>query len=331
MTSNNWTPERFDRISDFWADRLVLESAALDVYGLLAEKPLGPEQLATRLRLDPRAALLFLDALAGLGLLTKMGRRYTNSAAAERYLVPTSPDYLGHRLVAARNDWHLWSHLSEALRTGEKQRDTRIFLEDPEAARPLLLSLHRNARSRATDILDRGLIDLASRRRLLDLGGGAGTYSVVFCRAYPQLQATLVDRPIAAELARDFVSSAGLEDRIAVLDTDVDERELPSEYDFIWVSNVVHSRSFNANRALLERLYRRTQAGGEVAVHDIIMEEDRTQPASGAVFSVHMLLSNGVGRCYTYHDVHTWLTGAGFRDVRWVRDDSDYSIVIGRR
>lgn len=331
MTSNDWTPERFDRIADFWAERLVLESAALDVYGELAEKPLAPEQLATRLKLDPRAALLFLDALAGLGLLTKTGRRYANSAAAERYLVPSSPDYLGHRLISARNDWQLWSQLSESLRTGEKQRDARIFREDPEAARPLLLSLHRNARSRATDILDRGLIDLSNRRRLLDLGGGAGTYSVVFCRAHPQLQVTLVDRPIAAALARDVVSSAGLEERITVLDTDVDERELPSTYDFIWISNVIHSRSFNANRALFERLFRRAQPGGEIAVHDIIMEEDRTQPASGAVFSVHMLLSNGVGRCYTYHDVHTWLTGAGFRDARWVRDESDYSIVTGRR
>lgn len=331
MTSNGWTPERFERTADFWADRLVLESAALDVYGQLAERPLGPEQLATRLRLDARAALLFLDALAGLGLLTKVGRRYANSEVAERYLVPSSPDYLGHRLISAKNQWELWSHLPEALRSGERQRETRIFHDDPEAARHLLLALHRDARSRATDILERGLIDLKGRRRLLDLGGGTGTYSVVFCRAYPQLQATLVDRPIAAALARDAVSSAGLDDRISVLDTDVDERELPSDYDFIWISNVIHSRSFNANRALFERLYRRTQLGGQVAVHDIILEEDRTLPASGAVFSIHMLLSNGVGRCYTYHDVHTWLTGAGFRDVRWVRDESDFSIVIGRR
>ncbi len=331
MTSNGWTPERFERIADFWADKLVLESAALDVYGQLAERPLGPEQLATRLRLDARATLLFLDALAGLGLLNKVGRRYVNSEVAERYLVPSSPDYLGHRLISAKNQWELWSHLPEALRTGERQREARIFQDDPEAARHLLLALHQDARSRATDILDRGLIDLKKRRRLLDLGGGAGTYTVVFCRAYPQLQATLVDRPIAAALARDVVSSAGLEDRITVLDTDVDERELPSDYDFIWISNVIHSRSFNANRALFERLYRRTRLGGEVAVHDIILEEDRTQPARGAVFSIHMLLSNGVGRCYTYHDVHTWLTGAGYRDVRWMRDESDFSIVIGRR
>ncbi len=154
---------------------------------------------------------------------------------------------------------------------------------------------------------------------------------MAFCRAYPELHATLVDRPIAAALARDAVASAGLEDRITVLAYDVDERELPSDYDFIWISNVIHSRSYNANRALFERLHPRTRPGSEIAVHDIILEEGGTEPPSGAVFALQMLLSNGVGRCYTFHEVHTWLTGAGFRDVRWVRDESDYSIVIGTR
>ncbi len=332
MPPSSWTPERLEQTADYWANRLVLESAALDIYGQLADGPLSATEVAERLRLDPGAAQLFLDALAALELLVKDGRKYSNAKAAARYLVPASPDYLGHRLVAAQHNWELWGRLPTALRTGKRQREARIFLEEPEAARHLLLATHGGARSRAADILERGSIDLKSRRQMLDLGGGAATYSVAFCRAYDELRITLVDRPIAAAVARDVVASAGLEDRITVLEYDVDERELPSDYDFIWMSNVIHSRSYNANRALFERLFNRLQPGGAIAVQDMIMDETRTHPARGAVLSIHMLLSNGVGRCYTFHDVHTWLAGAGFSDVRWIRgDDEELTIVTGKR
>jgi cyclopropane fatty-acyl-phospholipid synthase-like methyltransferase len=332
MAPNRWTPERFDDIADFWADRLVMESAALDIYGQLASGSLSAQEVAERLGLDAPAVHLFLDALTALELLNKRGHRYSNTEAAARYLVPGSPDYMGHRLIAAQHNWEIWAHLFDALRTGQRQREKHIFLEDPEAARHLLLALHRDARSRAADILVRGAIDLSERRQMLDLGGGAGTYAVAFCRFHRQLHATLVDRPIAAAVARDVVASAGLEDRITVLEYDVDEHELPSNYDFIWISNVIHARSYNANRALFERLYHRLVPGGEVVIHDMIMDDTRTRPTRGAVFSVYMLLSSGAGRCYTFQEVFDWLDGAGFHDVRWVREpDEDMTLVIGTR
>ncbi|NIR46393.1 MAG: methyltransferase domain-containing protein [Gemmatimonadetes bacterium] len=331
MKPDKWTPERLEESANYWADRLVLEAAALDLPAQLAQGPLTADELAERLGLDARAALLFLDALAALGLLNKETGRYSNTEEAARFLVPESLDYLGHRLRAARDSWELWARLPEALRTGQRQREKTPFRDDPVAARSLLLSIHRNARSRAADILLNGSVELDDRRRMLDLGGGAGTYSVAFCRAYQELHSTLVDRPIAAAVARDVVASAGLEDRITILEYDVDEGELPASYDFIWISNVIHSRSFNANRALFERLLSRLEPGGTIAIHDLIMENDRTTPPAAAVFSLHMLLNNGVGRCYTFQEVNGWLDGAGFRDIHWIRDDEELSIVTATR
>lgn len=332
MSSDNWTPDRLEKVADFMAARLVLEAAALDVFGRLDDGPLTAEEIAAVLGLQPRATLLFLDALAALGLLLKEGPRYENSEAAARYLVPDSPDYLGNQLVVARRDWELWNDLFSALRTGEPQREKRLFVDDPDTSRRLLLAVHRHARSRATDLLQSGNLDVDSFTRMLDLGGGAGTYAVAFCRANPRLRCTLVDRPIAASIARDVVASAGLEDRITILDYDVDEKALLSTYDFIWVSNVIHSRSYDANRVLFRRLHSRLEAGGTIAVHDLVMEETRTHPVRGAVFALHMLLDNGLGRCYTFLEIQHWLASAGFRDLRWLRQpNEDHSLVVGKK
>jgi len=332
MSSDNWTPERLEQTADFLADRLVLEAAALDVFSRLVDGALTAEELAAELGLQPRATLLFLDALSALGLLIKEGPRYSNSEAASRYLVPDSPDYMGHQLVVARRDWEVWSDLYAGLRSGQPQREKRLFLDDPDTTRRLLLAVHRHARSRATDLLRSGALDVGSFTRMLDLGGGAATYSVAFCRANPGLRSTLVDRPIAAAVARDVVASAGLEDRITVLDFDVEDRALLQSYDFIWISNVIHSRSYDANRVLFQRLHSRLDQDGRIAVQDIVMEENRTRPVRGAVFSLHMLLNNGLGRCYTFLEIQHWLSSAGFRDIRWLRQSGeDLSLVVGRK
>ncbi len=334
MTAISWTPERFHSLAEFWPTRLVLESVALNVYGELAERPLAAPELADRLGLEMRAATLFFDALAALELLHKKGERYVNCAAAKRYLVPGSADYVGHELIAAQDAWDVWGRLPAALRSGERQREDRVFEDDPEAARHLLLAIHRRAEPRAREMLDRGWLDLKARRRMLDLGGGVGTYSIVFCRAFPSLHCTLVDRPTAAALARAEISAADLEDRIEVVEGDFKAVELPPSFDVVWVSNVIHSRDATANLDLFRRVYGLLDpgGGGEVIVHDFVMEEDRTRPAPGAVFSLHMLLNNGVGRSYTFGEIKGWLDAAGFKEVERIGDHRDiHSLVTGKR
>ncbi len=328
---SEWTAEEFERIADSWPNRLVLESAALDLYGQLTDGPLSATQLAERLGLEPRAARLFFDALAGLELLHKEEDRYSNSEAATRYLVEASPEYLGHSLIAGLDSWDLWCRLPDALRTGERQRRGHIFSEEPEAARHLLLAIHRRALTHAAALLKRGMVEPLGYRHMLDLGGGAGTYSIAFCRQNPELRSTLLDLPTAVALARGLVAASGLEDRIQASECDFERDDIPGSYDLIWVSNLLHGRSVETNQTLLRKLYPCVEADGELVVHDMVMEEDRTRPKRGAIFSVHMLLNNGVGRCYTYEEIRSWLEAAGFRDVRRVRDHGVHQLVIGRR
>ncbi len=237
MAPSEWTAEEFERIADSWPNRLVLESAALDVYGQLTDGPLSATQLAERLGLEPRAARLFFDALAALELLHKEEDRYSNSEAARRYLVEASPEYLGHSLIAGLDSWDLWSRLPDALRTGERQRRGDIFSEEPEAARHLLLAIHRRALTHAAALLERGMVEPLGHGHMLDLGGGAGTYSIAFCRQNPELRSTLLDLPTAVALARELVAASGLEDRIQASECDF-------EKDDIRVGTIVAAEDF---------------------------------------------------------------------------------------
>lgn len=328
---DEWTPERLEGLARFWSAKLVMESTALGVFGVLARGPATSGELAARLETDERATELLLNALTGLDLLQKHGDRYRNADASARYLVPASDEYLGHMLVAANDTWELWGELDEALRTGQAQRPDFIFADDPEGARALLLSIHDRAIPHIEAMLEREMIDPSRYGTMLDLGGGAGTYSVAFCETNPHLRATLIDLAPAVALARDRIRAAALGDRVRVIEADFETAEIPGTYDLVWVSNLIHGRGPEANRDLIRRLSRRLRPDGELAIHDIVLDEDRTRPARGAVFSVHMLLNTGDGRCYTFEEIRGWLDAAGLRAVRRTERHDDHEIVFGRR
>ncbi|MET5115585.1 methyltransferase, partial [Burkholderia pseudomallei] len=69
-------------------------------------------------RLESKAAIL-LPALAALGLLTKDGDAYRNTALSARYLTTTSADYIGPIVEHQNLQWDNLPRLGEILRSEE--------------------------------------------------------------------------------------------------------------------------------------------------------------------------------------------------------------------
>lgn len=329
LAAPRWTASKLEELGNFWVTKLLLVSAELNVYGRLAKRPATAPQLAADLALDPRATELLLDALVALGLLWKRRGLYGNAPAARRYLVPGAREYVGHILIASNRDWAAWGRLEEALRTGEAQRARSVF-DDPGHARDLLLSIHR----RALRVVRRVVAALPwrDRRRILDLGGGTGTFSVAFARAWPGTRVTLLDLPAGLSVAREVIPGRLLASgRIRLAECDFTREPIPGRYDAIFVSNIIHARSPEENCSLLRDLRRSLEPGGHVAVRDYIMDDSRTRPVRGAIFALQMLLHSGVGRTYTYQEVRQWLREAGYSRIKRIgyRGD-DHAIVLGR-
>lgn len=52
------------------------------------------------------------------------------------------------------------------------------------------------------------------------------------------------------------------------------------------------------------------------------MNNDRTQPTSGAVFAINMLVGTESGDCYTEQEVAEMLTAAGFNNISRIEFES---------
>jgi SAM-dependent methyltransferase len=305
--NKRWTVERLQSESSYWRSCILLTAARLDLFDFVGARGRSPAALAAHYGGDPTGWEIFLNALCAMGLLRQRRRTYRNSAFAARYLNHAA----AVRLWPSYDGLNRWSGLASAL-TSRKRPDRQLpFLSDRNQAWRLLHSLDLDARAIAPHLLKN--ISLKHARSLLDVGGGLGTYTVAFCRRYADLEATIVEHPKTAPLARRAIRQARMADRIHVLGLDIVRQPLPRGFDAALVSNVLHAHGARENKSLLGQLHRSLHPGGRLIVRDVFLRAGRTAPDWGALFSVLLFLHSPRGRCYALDEILRWLREAEFK------------------
>lgn len=96
------------------------------MFSTLAQAPADLATLQSKLKLHPRSARDFLDALVALKLLQRENGIYSTTPDTDLFLDPAKPSYVGGILeVANARLYGFWGSLTEALRTGELQSEVR--------------------------------------------------------------------------------------------------------------------------------------------------------------------------------------------------------------
>lgn len=320
------TPEGIQELANlFRKSRALLSAFELDLFTALGQESLSAEELAAAVGADARGVDRLLNACAGLGLVRKDEDLFSNTPESLRYLSAKSPDYLSG-LAHTNNVYASWNTLTEAVRKGGRvtprpsgsEANTRAFIE----------AMHRRARGDAGRLAV--VLDLACARRVLDVGGGSGVYSMAMCRANPDLSAVVLDLPHVTPLTRAYVAAEGFEGRITTLDGDYLEADFGGGFDLVFLSAVVHINSAAENRQLVRKAAAALNPGGRVAVVDFVMDEHRAGPLFGALFALNMLVNTERGDTYTEAEIRSWMEAAGLSDFRRLPSGPHTSLVTGR-
>ncbi len=310
-----WNSEDLLKISrGFMESRIFLSGAELDLYTVLSERTLTAAEVAARIAGEQAAVEILLDALAAMGLLRKEESAYSTDPDAARYLSHNSPDTVLPMVLHAAHLWDRWSGLTSMVGTPPAQ-DT---VEAWTAA--FIGAMHVVGAPRAARIVD--LVNSAGAKRLLDVGGASGTYTIAFLNTAPDMAATLFDRPPVIELARKRLADAGLLHRVRLVPGDYYHDQLPSGHDLAFVSAIIHQNTVEENKDLYRNVFAALDSGGRIIIRDHVMNSERTQPRPGAIFSVNMLAGRTGGRSYTYQEIHDGLHAAGFTRIHLLHPDS---------
>jgi SAM-dependent methyltransferase len=311
-----------DRANQFFASQALLTGNRLGIFSRLgADGRKEAAELAKELDAEPRALGFLLDALAGLGYLAKDQRnRFANSPVAKRHLVPGGEGpYLGDYLHFQDLLWEPWQRLEQAVKTGKPTRPADMFQKDKDEARRFIRAMRATASLNAPFLAAR--LDLAGRERLLDLGGGPGTFALHFCKANPALRATVFDLPATIEVARQLLDEDPdpAKERVELKVGDFNRDALGGPYDVVFLSHVIHGHLDLYIRALLMRTRDALKGGGLLVLHDFFTERSHTTPAFASLFGLNMLVSTDGGRTWSFEELKAELERLGYRDVEWRR------------
>ncbi len=305
--------------------RSMVLFAAIDlgIFTALAEGPADAARLARRLSADPRKLSILLNALVGVGLLGKRGKAYRNGQIADRFLAE-GPHSKASILLHHLDCWPEWTALAGKIRPGRRTHGRGKRYQEN-----FIRGMEDNSRDRAVSVA--ADIPLRKGERLLDLGGGPGTYAVEWAKRYPGAQVTIYDLPETLSVTRKILREKGASRLVALREGDFLRDPLGGPYDFVWISQILHAYSPKDCVFLLRKVRRALAPGGRAAVQEFLLEKGGTFPPGPAFFSVHMVAVTEGGKAYTSEEVAGMFRSAGFRRITMGRPDiRGVGIVSGR-
>ncbi len=309
----------------FMKSRVILTAAELNFFTRLDEKPCGAGELAREKGLDARAVTRVLDCLVMFGLLEKQDDIYkpTENGA---FFSALHPQTVLPMVLHMNRLWDTWSDLTEVVKEGGHPELKPGISIDDESWKSFIGAMHVAGRELARKISDD--YDLSGFKRLLDIGGASGTYTIAFLLRNPAMTAVLFDLENVIPMARERLTKEGLENRVDLVAGNFYEGELPKGCDLALLSAIIHQNSPARNLELYTKILRALEPGGTLLIRDHIMEESRTKPPAGVMFAINMLVNTRDGDTYTFKEVKEGMERAGFANVQQVRHGEEMDCLV---
>jgi len=317
-----------ERIRGFQQSRVILTALELDLFTAIGEGGTAAE-IAARIHTDPRATEMLLHALASLQLVAKRDGRFYNAPVAARCFAAGSPHNARPGLLHTAGLWKNWSTLTECVRAGTSVIHQEMAERSSDWTQAFIAAMHRNAVERAAPLV--AAVGAQGVRRMLDVGGGSGAYSIAFAAANPELQAYILDLGPVVPLAQRHIEEAGVAGRVHTRIGDLRTDHLGEGYDLVLASAICHMLDERENARLLGRCYDALAPGGRLVIQEFILEPDKCAPQSAALFSLNMLVGTRAGASYSEPEYAAWMGAAGFTAIRRVRMPGPAGLMIGTR
>jgi len=319
-------PDIFTEYAGWMKARIILTAAELDMFTLLDGKPLTAEELASKLKADARAAERILDCLVVFGLLEKSSGQFSLSGNGA-FFSSRHPESVLPMLLHMNNMWDNWSLLTKTVQKGKNPGLKSVLdAKDEAVTKAFIGAMHVIGKSMSQDIA--ASYNAGCFKRLLDIGGGSGTYTIAFLEQNKNMTAVIFDLPDVIALAAERLKAKGYLERVSLVAGDFYKDELPKGCDLALLSAIIHQNSPQENISLYRKIYQALEPGGAVLIRDHIMDESRTRPPAGALFAINMLVHTAGGDTYTFREIKETLEQAGFKEVRLVRSGEQMDCLV---
>jgi acetylserotonin N-methyltransferase len=317
----------FDLMSAHMQTRLTEIGLRLGLFEALRQaKTL--DELRLEVSIGRRAVEVLTTALASFGLvLLTPGERAELTALARAYLLEESPFYKGDLFaLIAREEMELLRKVY--LQDGQRRAVTSQWLagrvRDPQVQGS---GTHANTFAAACALSAQ--LRFTRPMRLLDVGGGVGSFSIALALNHPEVRCVVLDLPQMEQTARQWIERYRLGDRVDFIGTDMFGDWPRGQYDAVVFSNVLHNWP-DRRSELLAKAFAHLPSGGRLLVQEVLLDDAKDGPRAAALWSAMILLEMD-GQQMSLPELSRHLQAAGFGAAERVATFGAYSLVSAEK
>ena len=306
-----------DEFRGFERSAALRTAIELDLFTQIGAGSHTVRALAKALGASERGVRILCDYLTVAGHLVKRSDRYRLSRRSERFLVTTSPAYIGSavRFLASDANVRSFAGLTAAVRTGGALPAGRTLADTSAwvAFARFMADAARPVAEAAAAALD---LDRTRPIRVLDVAAGHGLYGLAIASRHRSARIFALDTPEVLAIAAQHARLAGATERYQLVPGDAFRVRFGGPYDLIVMANFAHHFDSERNVTLFKKCLAALEPSGCLALIEFVPNDDRVSPAADAAFALTMLATTSRGDAYTRREWSRMLRHAGFGRVR---------------
>lgn len=311
------TAEDISKIAfGFMASKTLFAALHVDLFSYLSGGGKNAQALADASGVPVNRITTIATALRSLGLFTLEDGKLCNSPAAEAFLVKGAKydfgDYLRYQINGQM--YPVMGQLNASMDGTLNLDDIASYanwMSDPVQARIYSKAQHAGSLGPGKTIAR--LVDLSDAKSLLDVGGGTGAMTISLCKANPDLNATIIDFPNVSEIGWEYISDAGLVDRVRYIPANALECQWPTGRCAVLMSYLFSGVPESSLAGLLSDAFNTLRPGGTLMVHDFMVNED-AEPPLAALWHVQHMAFTPEASSMTAARIMTDMEAAGFEN-----------------
>jgi 2-polyprenyl-3-methyl-5-hydroxy-6-metoxy-1,4-benzoquinol methylase len=300
----------------FIAARSIMVASGLGIFESLGEGDKAAEEVAAECRTDVRATKQLLNCLVSIGYARWRDGKYSIYRRHRKWLLRSSPKSMVGKLGFLSTEWDLVSRLQEFVQSGQPVNMHEVMSKEQWAL--YQDSMHELAAGVASEFAKRLPIPQGARR-VLDIGGSHGLFSIELCRRYPGLHCTILELPAAIDRAMALAARHGMAERLGYRAANVFDEDLgEATYDVVIANNFVHHFTPAQNFELARKVVRALTPGGLHAIGEPLRMDNPAGAGMLATLDLYFALTSASGT-FSLAEITGWQTKAGLRPLKPIR------------
>ena len=307
-----------------WQAQVVAAAVQLDLFTILGDSEKSIEDIAGRCGAVPDRLEALLDACSAMGLLHRREDRFLNSHFSRIYLVEGAERYFGDMIKHQQDIALRWHGLFDIIKGNSSPQPEQEVTGHQNFIRAMN-NLGRQGEAEAM----RNALDLHGCRKMIDIGGGSGLYSLVLCEKYPELESTILDKKATLAVTREYVGHQQEFERITLQEGDYTVDDFGTANDVVLMSDVIYSEEETV--IMLKKAWDSLRADGLLVIRGYYSHPGKSTPLFGALFVLNDLLFDPDSKILTVSSLTERIVETGFTIIKSCPLTERSTLVVARK